>query len=134
MSDTKSENSTYEGLQAKIREWKAPPIDIFENIYKDRRYRIHIEIPEFSAICPKTQLPDYGTVYLNYQPDAYCLELKSLKEYILAYRNLGIFQENVSNRIRDDVIQACKPHFLRVLVDYRVRGGIHTRVTSTYNF
>ncbi|MCB1168658.1 MAG: NADPH-dependent 7-cyano-7-deazaguanine reductase QueF, partial [Leptospiraceae bacterium] len=87
---------------------------------------------EFTAICPKTGLPDFGTIYLSYRPDQFCLELKSLKEYITAYRSLGIFHENVVNRILEDLVAACKPHWMRVHGDYNVRGGIKTRVTASF--
>ena len=125
---------SYEGRQAEVRQLKPPPppIEVFRNIYKDRPYRVNLEISEFSAICPKTSLPDYGVLYIAYYPRDYCIELKSLKEYILFYRNIGIFQENAANRIRDDFIQACKPLSLRLHLDYNVRGGIKTRVSLIY--
>ena len=125
---------SYEGRQEKVRQLKPPPpsIEVFQNIYSDRPYRVNFEIPEFSAICPKTSLPDYGMLSISYYPRNYCIELKSLKEYILFYRNLGIFQENAANRIRDDFIQACDPLRLRLHLDYNVRGGIKTRVSLIY--
>ena len=125
---------SYEGRQEQVRNFSPPPppIEVFQNIYKDRPYRVDLDIPEFSAICPKTSLPDYGLLHISYYPRDYCIELKSLKEYILFYRNLGIFQENAANRIRDDFIQACKPLRLRLRLDYNVRGGIKTRVSLSY--
>lgn len=124
-------SDTYDGRQDHIRELKFPGIEVFENIYSDREYRIELEFPEFTAVCPKTGLPDFGTIYLVYSPDRYCLELKSLKEYFLAYRNVGIFHENVVNHTLDDLFQACRPRFLEVKAVYNVRGGITTTVIAS---
>ncbi len=123
---------TYEGHQDNIRQLELPPIEVFRNIYTDYSYRVDFEIPEFSAICPKTSLPDYGTIFISYHPTNHCVELKSLKEYFFAYRDVGIFQENVANRVRDDFVKACDPSWLRIHVNYNVRGGIKTRVTTIY--
>lgn len=123
---------SYEGKQDHIRNLITPKIEVFENIYSDRRYRIDMDIPEFTAICPKTGLPDFGTIYLSYYPDKWCLELKSLKEYFGSFRNIGIFHENVANRALEDIVSACKPHRARIHADYNVRGGIRTRVTVSY--
>ena len=125
--------NNYEGHQEAVRQLKTPAIEIFSNIYSDQKYRISFEIPEFTALCPKTSLPDFGTLFISYFPDEYCLELKSLKEYFLFYRNLGIFQENVANKVKEDLVLACQPTWLRIHVDYNVRGGIHTRVTTTFS-
>lgn len=122
----------YESKQDHIRELKTPAIEVFRNIYNDREYRIDMEIPEFTAVCPKTGLPDFGILYLSYKPAEHCLELKSLKEYVLSYRNVGIFHENVVNRILDDIVKACSPRWARLHGDYNVRGGIKTRVTAVY--
>jgi len=124
---------TYEGRQDHIRELQTPEIEVFTNIYPDRDYKIHLEIPEFTAICPKTGLPDFGIFYITYIPDMVCLELKSLKEYFTSFRNVGIFHENVTNRVRDDIIKAASPRYLRITADYNVRGGIHTKVTLSYS-
>lgn len=124
---------SYEGRQDHIRGLELPDIEVFENIYPDRVYRIDMEIPEFTAICPKTGLPDFGILYLSYKPRGYCIELKSLKEYIFAYRNLGVFHENVVNRVLDDLVAACQPRWMRLHGDYNVRGGVKTRVTATYS-
>ncbi|MEQ8353354.1 MAG: preQ(1) synthase [Leptospiraceae bacterium] len=123
---------TYEGKQDQVRNLALPSIEVFQNIYPDRNYRIDMEIPEFTAICPKTGLPDFGTILLSYRPNEFCLELKSLKEYVTAYRDIGIFHENVVNRMLDDLVKACQPRWLRLHGDYNVRGGIKTRVTATY--
>lgn len=125
-------DNTYEGRQEHIRGFNLPEIEVFKNIYNDRKYTINMEIPEFTAICPKTGLPDFGTLYLTYTPDEYCLELKSLKEYITAYRDIGIFHENVTNRVLDDIVKAARPIRAKLHADYNVRGGIKTRVTVTY--
>lgn len=124
---------TYEGRQDHIRSLKTPEIETFRNVYTDASFRIDLEFPEFTAICPKTGLPDFGIIYVSYRPDEQCLELKSFKEYFLFYRNLGIFHENVVNRVCDDLVRACKPHWLRVHADYNVRGGVKTGVTRVYS-
>jgi 7-cyano-7-deazaguanine reductase len=97
-----------------------------------REYEIEIVMPEFTSVCPKTGLPDHGTLRLVYTPFKLCLELKSLKMYTLAYRNLGIFQENVVNRMLADVVKAADPVQAIVTGDFAARGGISTRVTATY--
>jgi 7-cyano-7-deazaguanine reductase len=127
-----SDPDSYEDRQDHIPALETPVIDVFRNVYQGSDYRIDFEIPEFTAICPKTGLPDFGTFYISYRPDAVCLELKSLKEYFTFYRSVGIFHENVVNRVRDDLVRACMPRWLRVHADYNVRGGIKTRVTTVY--
>lgn len=107
-----------------------PTIETWPNHY--RGYEIEIEMPEFTSVCPKTGLPDHGVLRLIYTPDKHCLELKSLKMYTLAYRNLGIFQENVVNRVLADVVKAARPLEAMVVGDFAARGGITTRVTAKY--
>ncbi len=124
--------SSYEGKQDEIRNWKTPEIEIFENIYPDRDYSITMTIPEFSCVCPKTGLPDFATLTLNYSPDANCIELKSFKEYLLAYRNKGIFHENVVNKVVDDIVKVIKPHRLKLVGVFNSRGGIQTTVQRDY--
>ncbi len=109
-----------------------PDIECWPNQYGKRGYEIEITMPEFTSVCPKTGLPDHGTITLKYVPDKHCLELKSLKMYMLAYRNLGIFQENIVNRFLEDIVAACKPHSATVLGDFTPRGGIGTRVTAHF--
>ncbi len=109
-----------------------PAIEVFENVYSGREFLIEFTIPEFTAICPKTGLPDFGVIEITYSPDQKCIELKSLKEYILHYRNLGIFHENVVNRILEDCKLACDPFYIRVRGDFNPRGGIQTVVTREY--
>lgn len=107
-----------------------PEIETWPNQYAD--YEIEIEMPEFTSVCPKTGLPDHGVLTLTYTPDKRCLELKSLKMYTLAYRNLGIFQENVVNRMLADVVRATDPVEAKVFGDWAARGGISTRITAAY--
>lgn len=109
-----------------------PEIETWPNQYRTG-YQIQIAMPEFTSVCPKTGLPDHGTLILTYTPDRLCLELKSLKMYTLAYRNLGIFQENVVNRMLQDVVKATRPIAAEVVGDFTPRGGIATKITATYS-
>lgn len=109
---------------------KLPAIETWPNQYKG--YEITIEIPEYTAICPKTGLPDFGTIRIHYMPDHACLELKSLKLYIHAYRNLGIFYENAVNRILHDVVDACRPVRATVTGEFTARGGLRSVIVATY--
>ena len=108
-----------------------PEIETWPNQYKTG-YEIEITMPEFTSVCPKTGLPDHGTLTLRYVPDKLCLELKSLKMYTLAYRNLGIFQENVVNRMLADIVKAAKPHSAEIVGDFTPRGGVFTKITATW--
>ncbi len=108
-----------------------PEIETWPNQYPD--YEIEIVNPEFTSVCPKTGLPDFGKVVLRYTPDKFCLELKSYKMYMLAYRDLGIFQENIVNRILRDVVKAAKPVSATVVGDFTPRGGLGTLVTASWN-
>ncbi len=107
-----------------------PDIEVWPNQY--RGYQIEIVMPEFTSICPKTGLPDHGVLRLVYTPNETCLELKSLKMYTLAFRNLGIFQENAVNRMLADVVKACDPVEATVYGDWAARGGISTKITASY--
>ena len=109
-----------------------PDIETWPNQYRDR-YQIEIVMPEFTSVCPKTGLPDHGTLVLRYTPDKSCLELKSLKMYTLAYRNLGIFQENIVNRMLRDVVRACRPWSATLVGEFTPRGGIHTKITASWD-
>ena len=107
-----------------------PTLAIFENQYPG--YEIAIVYPEYSSVCPKTGLPDFGALKIRYMPNKSCLELKSLKEYLFTYRDLGIFQENIVNRVLDDVVRAAKPVWAIVSGDFRPRGGIGTVIEARY--
>ena len=109
-----------------------PEIETWPNQYRTG-YQIEISVPEFTSVCPKTGLPDHGVLTLSYVPDRLCLELKSLKMYTLAYRNLGIFQENVVNRMLQDVVAAARPVAATVVGEFAARGGIPTKITATYS-
>jgi 7-cyano-7-deazaguanine reductase len=107
-----------------------PEIETWPNQFKG--YEITIEIPEYTAICPKTGLPDFGTIRIHYMPDGACLELKSLKLYIHAYRDLGIFYENAVNRILHDIVRACRPVWAKVTGEFTARGGLLSRIETKY--
>jgi 7-cyano-7-deazaguanine reductase len=108
-----------------------PEIETWPNQYAD--YEIEIDMPEFTSVCPKTGLPDFGKIVLRYIPDKRCLELKSYKMYLNAYRSLGIFQENVVNRVLADVLKAAHPKVATVVGDFSPRGGLSTVVTATWS-
>ena len=101
----------------------------FPNPAPGRDFHIHMQIPEFTCLCPMTGQPDFATIKLRYVPDARCVELKSLKLYLWSYRNEGAFHEAVTNKICDDLVAALSPRFLEVTGDFMVRGGIHTAIT-----
>jgi 7-cyano-7-deazaguanine reductase len=107
-----------------------PEIETWPNQYAD--YEIEIVMPEFTSVCPKTGLPDFGKIVLRYVPGRSCLELKSYKMYLLAYRDLGIFQENVVNRILQDVVKAARPVRATVIGEFTPRGGLGTLVTASW--
>ena len=107
-------------------------LETFPNPAPARDYRIHMEIPEFTCLCPKTGQPDFATLYLDYVPDALCVELKSLKLYIWSYRNEGAFHEAVTNRILDHLVEATRPRFMRLTAKFYVRGGIFTSVVAQH--
>ena len=109
-----------------------PSLDVFANGHPKRDYHIKHVAPEFTSVCPKTGLPDFGHLTIRYMPRKQCLELKSLKEYLFTYRNLGIFQENVVNRVLDDVVKACNPVWAVVRGEFRPRGGIGTTVEARW--
>jgi 7-cyano-7-deazaguanine reductase len=114
------------GIDAKL-----PEIETWPNQFSG--YEIEVVIPEFTSVCPKTGLPDFGKLTLRYIPDKLCLELKSLKLYLLAYRNLGIFYENVVNRFLRDVTRAVKPVSATVVGEFTPRGGLESKVTATWS-
>ena len=113
------------GIRAKL-----PAIETWPNQFPG--YTITIRVPEYSSVCPKTGLPDFGTIILEYEPVKHVLELKSLKGYILAYRNIGIFYENAVNRMLRDFVAAGKPKWCRVTGQFATRGGMHSTITATF--
>ena len=106
-------------------------LEVVNNEYVDRDYEINISIPEFNCVCPRTGLPDFGTINIKYTPKNKIVELKSLKLYIVKYRNEGIFHEHVTNRIMDDFIRAANPKKITVFGDFHPRGGIKTTITTS---
>jgi len=110
----------------------APTIETFPNPRPGRDYEIAIRCPEFTSVCPKTGLPDFGEIRITYVPGERCIELKALKYYMLDFRNRGIFYEAVTNQILDDLVAVCAPRRMTVVGDFSARGGITTTVTATY--
>ena len=108
-----------------------PAIETWPNQFPG--YEIEISVPEFTSVCPKTALPDFGTITIRYVPDKLCLELKSLKMYTLAYRDLGIFQENVVNCFLRDIVKACRPKSAAVTGEFASRGGLSSRMTAVFS-
>ncbi len=111
---------------------RAAALETFPNPRPERDFEIAIDFPEFTSVCPKTGLPDFGTIRVHYVPDTRCIELKSLKFYFLAFRNEGIFYEAVTNAILDDLVAACEPRHMTVVGDFTARGGLTTKVTAQY--
>jgi 7-cyano-7-deazaguanine reductase len=125
--------SSYEGLQGGVRKLKTPRIEVWKNQYPDKDYMISLDIPEFTCICPKTGLPDFAQLKIEYAPDLICIELKSFKMYTIFYRNIGIFHEHAVNRILDDFVRACHPRRARITGVFNPRGGITTTVSAEYS-
>jgi 7-cyano-7-deazaguanine reductase len=107
-------------------------LETFPNPARDRDFHIHMEIPEFTCLCPKTGQPDFAVLTLDYIPDQLCVELKSLKLYVWSYRDEGAFHEAVTNRILDDLVAATQPRFMRLTARFYVRGGIFTNVVAEH--
>lgn len=125
MSTGYTETHATAGIDAPL-----PAIDTWPNQFPG--YEIEISIPEFTSVCPKTSLPDFGTITIRYVPDELCLELKSLKMYTLAYRDLGIFQENLVNCFLRDIVKACKPVSVTVTGEFTPRGGLGSRMVARW--
>jgi len=125
--------NTYSDLQDHIRQLPMPTIETWQNQYSDKEYTIDITIGEFTAICPKTGLPDFAKIQISYVPDEQCVELKSLKEYMFAYREIGIFHEHVVNKILEDFVKDCKPKRVNIVGDFNIRGGVKTIVRAAYD-
>ena len=111
----------------------SPLLETFPNPAPERDYEIKIRCPEFTSVCPKTGLPDFGEIDITYVPDERCLELKALKYYLIDFRNKGIFYEAVTNQILGDLVAACAPRRMTVVGDFSVRGGISTTVTVSFD-
>lgn len=108
-------------------------IEVFENKYPDRDYYISHKNEEFTSVCPKTGLPDFGIITINYIPDKLCLELKALKYYFLDFRNKGIFYEAVVNEILDDLVKKCKPRYMEIIGEFSTRGGMNSKVKTVFD-
>ena len=107
-------------------------LETFTNPNPDRDYTIHIEIPEFTCLCPKTGQPDFAVLYIDYVPDQICVELKALKLYIWSFRDKGVFHEAVTNQILEHMVTTLQPRYIRVTAKFNVRGGIYTSVVVDY--
>lgn len=107
-------------------------LETFDNRNSERDYTIHIRIPEFTCLCPKTGQPDFATLFIDYVPDKLCIELKALKNYIWSFRNEGTFHEAVTNQILNELVAACAPRFMRLRAEFNVRGGIYTTVVAEH--
>lgn len=124
----------YEGLDRQLPAQSEAAIDpdcllTFEYEYPERDTEVVIDTDEFTAVCPWTGLPDTGELVISYVPSQSCIELKSLKYYLLSYRDVGIVQEHAANRILNDLVDCCRPRRMKIALDYKIRGGLHTVVT-----
>ncbi len=133
MNDKSTKFGYTTGQAESVKHIQLPAIEAWENQYR-RDYNIKIVHPEFTSVCPKTGLPDFGTITIDYVPGKLCLELKSLKYYFLQYRNCGIFMENIANRVLDDVIKAIKPKSCTVTGDFTPRGGLRSVIEAKYPY
>ena len=124
--------SAYEGLQENVRGLKTPRIEVWKNQYPDKEYAITLDTPEFTCICPKTGLPDFADIRIEYSPAEHCVELKSFKLYLLFYREVGIFHEHLVNRILDDFVKACLPRWVKISGVFNPRGGITTSARAEW--
>ena len=107
-------------------------LEVFENQYPERDYWIEHSAPEFTSVCPKTGLPDFGTIIIEYVPDKFCVELKSLKYYLNSYRDEGAFYESVVNKILDDLVAVAEPRYMRVVGEFNTRGGISSIIEAEH--
>jgi 7-cyano-7-deazaguanine reductase len=134
----KAENTSrdlggYQGLQEGIRELKIiPELQVVENKYSDRDYLVEFQSSEFTTLCPKTGLPDFASVKIQYRPGEFLVEQKSLKLYLQAYRNIKIFQEHATNKILEDFVDKVKPTWAKITLLWARRGGIETKVEREY--
>ncbi len=126
--------SRYQKFQSPPDALRTPELEIVKNPYPGREYLVKCSIPEFTCVCPKTGQPDFATLHLEYFPGPWIVELKSLKLYIQAFREAGIFHEAVANRVLDDLVAAARPRRARVVADFNPRGGIHTVVEAGHRW
>jgi len=124
--------SSYEGLQKNVRELKTPKIEVWANQYPDKIYTVSLDIPEFTCVCPKTGLPDFADIKIEYSPGKFCIELKSFKMYTIFFRPVGIFHEHLVNRMLEDFVKAADPRWARITGVFNPRGGITTTVNCEY--
>jgi 7-cyano-7-deazaguanine reductase len=124
--------STYEDRQDHIPDLSTPEIETFRFMFPGSDTELQMETSEFTCVCPKTGLPDFATLRIRYQPNELCLELKSFKEYLLSFRDLGIFHEHVVNVLKRDLVKACRPVWLEIEGIFNARGGISTTAIATY--
>lgn len=138
MATIKEMKEQYEGLDQELPSKGEEAIDpacllTFQYEYPNQKSQVEIDTDEFTAVCPWTGLPDYGDLLISYVPGDSCIELKSLKYYLLSYRDVGIVQEHAANRILNDLVAICQPQSMKIVLDYKVRGGLHTAVTVEYS-
>ena len=138
MATIKELKEQYEGLDQELPSKGEEAIDpacllTFQYEYPNQKSQVEIDTDEFTAVCPWTGLPDYGDLLISYVPGDSCIELKSLKYYLLSYRDVGIVQEHAANRILNDLVAICQPQSMKVVLDYKIRGGLHTAVTVEYS-
>lgn len=124
--------SQYENLQEEIKKLDLGKIDSVLFAYSTKATHVTIETDEFTSICPKTKMPDFGKIIVHYLPDKKIVELKSFKLYLHRYRNVGIFQENAVNKILEDLVKSCSPKFMIVIGEFKARGGLKTRIISRF--
>ncbi len=128
MVEAEGRSFPFEGVEALTPEI----LETFDYEYVGRDAVVEITTDEWSCVCPFSGLPDFGTIRVRYLPSDVCIELKSYKYYLTSYRNVGIYQEHGANRVLDDLVACCKPKWMEVVLDYRLRGGIHTVVTVEF--
>ena len=138
MATIKELKAQYKGLDQELPSKGEEAIDpacllTFQYEYPNQKSYVEIDTDEFTAVCPWTGLPDYGDLLISYVPGDSCIELKSLKYYLLSYRDVGIVQEHAANRILNDLVAICQPQSMKIVLDYKVRGGLHTAVTVEYS-
>ena len=138
MATIKELKEQYGGLDQELPSKGEEAIDpacllTFQYEYPNQKSQVEIDTDEFTAVCPWTGLPDYGDLLISYVPGDSCIELKSLKYYLLSYRDVGIVQEHAANRILNDLVAICQPQSMKIALDYKVRGGLHTAVTVEYS-